>query len=132
MFWLLCATDGHAKNFSVFIEPRGRYRLTPRYDVLSVYPMIGPSYAVQEAKMAMAVTGKNRHYRWDRIERRHWLETAHRCGFAAHVEEILDELVAATPGAVERVASSLPAGFPARIAEPILQGLTDAARRLAP
>ena len=25
LFWLLAATDGHAKNFSVFIEPEGRF-----------------------------------------------------------------------------------------------------------
>ena len=29
LFWLLAATNGHAKNFSVFIEPEGRFRLTP-------------------------------------------------------------------------------------------------------
>jgi hypothetical protein len=40
--WLqLCATDGHAKNFSIFLEPEGRFRLTPRYDVLSALPVLG-------------------------------------------------------------------------------------------
>ena len=29
IFWLLCAPDGHAKNFSVFLRPGGRYQLTP-------------------------------------------------------------------------------------------------------
>ncbi len=28
LFWLLAATDGHAKNFSLFIEAAGGYRLT--------------------------------------------------------------------------------------------------------
>ena len=37
--WLLAATDGHAKNFSVFIQPGGSYRLTPFYDILSAYPL---------------------------------------------------------------------------------------------
>jgi serine/threonine-protein kinase HipA len=41
LFWLLAATDGHAKNFSVFIEPEGRFRLTPFYDILSMYPAFG-------------------------------------------------------------------------------------------
>ncbi len=31
LFWLLAATDGHAKNFSLFIEAEGHYRLTPFY-----------------------------------------------------------------------------------------------------
>jgi len=34
---LLCATDGHAKNFSIFIGQGGTYRMTPLYDVLSAY-----------------------------------------------------------------------------------------------
>ena len=33
--------DGHAKNFSVFLLPGGAYRLTPRYDTLSAYPVLG-------------------------------------------------------------------------------------------
>jgi len=41
LYWLLCAIDGHAKNFSLFMETDGGYRLTPRYDVLSAYPVLG-------------------------------------------------------------------------------------------
>lgn len=29
LFWMLAATDGHAKNFSVHIDAGGRFRLTP-------------------------------------------------------------------------------------------------------
>ena len=43
LFWMLCATDGHAKNFSFFIRPGGRYQLTPLYDVLSAYPVLSSS-----------------------------------------------------------------------------------------
>lgn len=39
-FWLLAAIDGHAKNFSLFIEAEGKYRLTPLYDMISAYPLI--------------------------------------------------------------------------------------------
>lgn len=34
-FWLISATDRHAKNFSIFIGQGGTYRLTPLYDVLT-------------------------------------------------------------------------------------------------
>jgi hypothetical protein len=34
-------TNEHAKNFSVFLLPSGAYRLTPRYDILSAYPVLG-------------------------------------------------------------------------------------------
>ncbi len=57
LFWMLCATDGHAKNFSLFIRPGGRYQLTPLYDVLSAYPVLGegPSkISPHKAKLAMA------------------------------------------------------------------------------
>ena len=40
LFWVLGAIDGHAKNFSLFIEPEGKYRLTPLYDIMSAYPLI--------------------------------------------------------------------------------------------
>jgi serine/threonine-protein kinase HipA len=38
LFWLMGATDGHAKNSSIFLLPGGRFRLTPIYDVLTVQP----------------------------------------------------------------------------------------------
>ena len=37
-YWLLAATDGHAKNFSVSLGPAGRFALTPLYDVMSLQP----------------------------------------------------------------------------------------------
>jgi serine/threonine-protein kinase HipA len=40
VFWLLGATDGHAKNFSIFLLPGGRFRLTPLYDVMSAQPNV--------------------------------------------------------------------------------------------
>lgn len=41
LFWMLGATDGHAKNFSIFLHQNGAYELTPLYDVLSAYPIMG-------------------------------------------------------------------------------------------
>lgn len=40
IFWLLGATDGHAKNFSVFLHPGGRFGMTPLYDVMSAQPAL--------------------------------------------------------------------------------------------
>ncbi len=40
IFWILGATDGHAKNFSVFLGPGGRFRMTPLYDVLTAQPSL--------------------------------------------------------------------------------------------
>src|SRR5690606_6062685 len=41
LFWMLRAPDGHAKNFSLSIRPKGAYALTPLYDVMSAWPVIG-------------------------------------------------------------------------------------------
>ena len=60
VYWLLCATDGHAKNFSVFIEPKGRFTQTPLYDVLPAYLIMGHGrnqLAAEKVRMAMAVRG---------------------------------------------------------------------------
>jgi len=41
LFWLLAASDGHVKKFSIFLLPKGNYHLTPLYDILSAYPVMG-------------------------------------------------------------------------------------------
>lgn len=58
---MLGAIDGHAKNFSVFLVPKGGYRLTPRYDILSAYPVLGAgprALPEKKIKMAMALLGR--------------------------------------------------------------------------
>ena len=133
VFWLLAAIDGHAKNFSIFLRAGGAYELTPRYDILSAYPMLGNGrgkLSPHKIRMAMAVRGKNRHYRWKEITGRHWLETAKHCGFS-EMKQIIEETIAQTPKVVEQVAKLLPRKFPAQIAESILTGIGNEARLLA-
>lgn len=133
LFWMLAAIDGHAKNFSVFIEPRGRFRLTPRYDVLSAYPVFGHGrgrLAPEKVKMAMAVWGTNRHYRWREIRRSHFERTATDCGLGGSVRALIDELVERTPEVIRQVSAAIPAGFPDSVSAPLLEGLEQAARRL--
>lgn len=134
LFWMLCAIDGHAKNFSLFIEPAGAYRLTPRYDVLSAYPVLGTStgkLSPKKVKMAMAVDGKNRHYLWDSILPRHWEETARKTGLSSAFETMIQELVESTPNVIDTVAAQIPKGFPDAVATSILEGLRSATHRLS-
>lgn len=134
LLWMLCAIDGHAKNFSVFIEAGGRFQSTPRYDVLSAYPFLGHGanlLSPERVRMAMAWLGENRHYRWHEISRRHIHETARRCGLPDSGKGIVEALVEATPKVIERVTAVIPAGFPDRVAQPTLKGLETAAQRLA-
>jgi serine/threonine-protein kinase HipA len=134
LFWLLCATDGHAKNFSLHIEAGGRYRLAPLYDVLSAHAVLGKGrnqLAPERARMAMAAHSTNRHYLWKRILPRHWDATAHRCGFPPERAPALREALAAqAPAAVEQVTQELPKGFPADLAERVLAGIVAAAKLL--
>lgn len=132
VYWMLAAIDGHAKNFSVFLHAAGRCRLTPLYDVLSAHPIVarGELHA-RGLKMAMAAVGENRHYRRDEIHGRHWSSTARAARYSRdEARQVLEECAGRAPGVVDRVASTLPAGFPAAVAEPILEGVGQAAQRL--
>jgi len=134
LFWLLCGIDGHAKNFSVHLEAGGGYRMTPLYDVLSAYPVLGARSGMlspKKVKLAMAVEGRNRHYLWHGVQRRHWNETARRCGFGRDAENLIEDLVSRTPDVIASVEARLPREFPAKVSEPILTGLRQAAKRLS-
>jgi serine/threonine-protein kinase HipA len=131
--WLLCAIDGHAKNYSLFIEQGGSYRMTPLYDVLSAYPVLGKKsgqLSPNKVKLAMAVEGKNRHYRWSSIYRKHWNETARKCGLGRDAELLLQDLLSKTGRVIDTVARNLPKDFPAGVATSVLEGLRDAAEHL--
>jgi serine/threonine-protein kinase HipA len=132
LFWLLAATDGHAKNFSVHLEPGGSYRLTPIYDVLSVYPLM-QSNAIprQKAKMAMALRGTSKnHYLWSKIQPRHFLSTAKAIQFPQKkAQQILTEMLERASDVAAQVAEILPPRFPHNISEPILQGMTRLAKQ---
>lgn len=135
LFWMLRAPDGHAKNFSIQLQAgaAGRFRLTPMYDVMSVYPVIGdgPSqWAKQDIKLAMALLGKNRHYHIHNIQRRHFNSTAKKVGYGENAEPLLQELIARTPEVVAQVQRELPQGFSQHVADTVLSGLVSAAQAL--
>lgn len=125
LFWLLAAIDGHAKNFSLFIEPEGRYRLTPLYDIMSAYPLIAnKQLQAQKIKMAMALRGKNNHYHWHTLQRRYFLETAKAVNYSPiRAENILDEMLEQTDEVIQKVSRKLPKKFPSKISEPIFEGM---------
>ncbi|WP_213302882.1 type II toxin-antitoxin system HipA family toxin [Paraburkholderia sacchari] len=131
VFWLLAATDGHAKNFSIAHLPGSRYAATPIYDVLSAHPIIGRGrnqLPAQRASLAMAVRGRNAHYRIAQILPRHWIAQGQRVGFAAaQVEAMMETVAGATERVIGEVAAQLPGDFPLDVAESIFEGM----RRLA-
>ena len=136
IFWLLAATDGHAKNFSIALRAGGAYRATPIYDVLSAHPVIGKGknqIAPSKAKLAMAIRGSTNYYLIDNIQRRHWLAQAQQVGLgAAMAERLIDEIVDATDGVIAQIRQLLPKEFPLDIAESIFQGIRKQLIRLLP
>jgi serine/threonine-protein kinase HipA len=133
LFWLLAAPDGHAKNYSVFIERGGRFRLTPLYDIMSAYPVLGHGKGLipsEKLRLAMAFKGKSRHFEWGKISPRHIRETAGLCGFENFIETVIERLTRAVPMAMQEIARKLPGGFPSAISDPILQGIEARAKQL--
>ncbi len=134
LFWLLAATDGHAKNFSIFHLPGSQYRATPLYDILSAHPVIGGGknqLAPQKVKLAMAIRGTENHYKIAEIQRRHWGEMARQVGLGERVaESMVEEVVAQTNGVVDAMQRMLPDDFPIDLADSILGGMQRQCKKL--
>ncbi len=124
-FWLLAAVDGHAKNFSLFLRRDG-YVLTPLYDVLSAWPIIGTGageLAEQDATLAMAIRGERRPRRHiARISTRHWVTLAKQTGLPNAFDAFV-ELVEQADAALHRVEQRLPSTFPTHVWRAIAQGV---------
>ncbi|HUF71889.1 MAG TPA: type II toxin-antitoxin system HipA family toxin [Gammaproteobacteria bacterium] len=121
-FWLLAATDGHAKNFSVFLRPGGGFELTPLYDVMSAQHIYdNKQIQKKDFRLAMSV-GKNKHYQLHGIQPRHFLQTAERAGLPEGMATMaLDQIADSLPDAIETVCAALPPDFPADIRESIVE-----------
>jgi serine/threonine-protein kinase HipA len=130
-FWLLAATDGHAKNFSVFLFPGGGFKLTPIYDVMSTQHLFDAGRIRRnDMKLAMAI-GDSRHYRLHDIMPRHFIQSAARVGMPADVvQSIIDELKADMPAALDAVCNDLSAEFPDDLRDSICNGATQRLQRL--
>ena len=131
LFWLIGATDGHAKNFSLFLGPKGRFRLTPLYDVLSAQPSL-ESRQIERKQMKLAMSvGDSRHYRLDEIEGRHFVQTVKRARLPESLAlEALKDVVESADGAIAAVEKQLPPGFPEEIHEAVSRGLKERLAKL--
>jgi len=112
LFWLLCAPDGHAKNFSLKIDAGGTFRLTRLYDVMSIYPVLGRgagAFDVHKVNLAMAPPGtKNRHFAWAEIMLRHWEVAAKALKVDVDVRAYVEELADTAEDAAQRVVDRMP------------------------
>ena len=133
LFWLLRAPDGHSKNFSLHILPKGHYRLTPLYDVMSAWPVIGRGagrFSAQKVKLAMALLGTNKHYRMHDIQARHFESTARAVGYPGDVRALLERIAGQVEQALDAATETLPFDFSEHVLETVTTGMKAAARTL--
>jgi len=124
-FWMLAATDGHAKNFSIYHSRGGGFGLTPLYDVLSTWPVVGKSsdqLDIHELKLAMALRGKRAHYKIVEIQSRHFQALADMYP-GAEAWPAMIELADRVEDAIMTVEKQLPNGFAASVWTPVSKGL---------
>lgn len=123
-FWLIGATDGHAKNFSVFLHPGGGYSMTPLYDVMTAQPSLAAGQIeARQMRLAMSV-GTNRHYRIDTIAPRHFIQTAEKAGLSRSlVRTAIDDIAARIEVAVAALEAELPADFPLELHDAVKAGI---------
>ncbi|CAE6786843.1 type II toxin-antitoxin system HipA family toxin [Paraburkholderia haematera] len=133
LFWMLAAPDGHAKNFSIRLLAGGQYRLTPLYDVMSIWPVEGNGpnqWSWFKAKLAMAMWSRSKHDAFRDVQRRHFNAMAPRCSYGANAEPLIQRLIEQTPEVIARVSAELPGRFPGKVAERIFKGLKNSAVKL--
>lgn len=112
LYWLIGATDGHAKNFSLFLRPGGRFELTPFYDVLTAQPAFDRrQIRHREYRLAMSV-GHKPHYRIDDVAGRHFIESGKAGGLGASLMRmVIDEIMEAAQTAPDQALGEMPPDF---------------------
>ncbi|NIF35085.1 type II toxin-antitoxin system HipA family toxin [Enterobacter sp. Tr-810] len=132
--WITGATDGHAKNFSIFIQPGGSYRLTPFYDIISAFPVLGGAgIHISDLKLAMSLNAsKGRKNDIDKIYPRHFMATARAVRFPENqMTEIMQEFINHVPQALDAVMKSLPTDFSQKVATSISKNVLRLHSRLS-
>lgn len=132
LFYLLAAIDGHAKNFSIFLQPQNTYCLTPLYDIISAHPLLEDKQLQRKKiKMAMALLGSNKHYHWHTIQARHFISTASAVRYSKkQAQALLEKMLSEVGEVIDQVSGKLPKEFPMAIAQNIFDGMRKARDRL--
>jgi serine/threonine-protein kinase HipA len=102
---------------------------------MSAYPVLGHGanmLSSNKVKMAMAVSGTERHYHWNTILPRHLVETGFRCGLPKELcIKIIKDIAEVTPAVIKEIEKILLTKFPSGVAQTILEGLTYKVKQLA-
>lgn len=117
-FYLIGASDGHAKNFSLRLRPGGGFRLAPLYDILSLGPVIAAGRLQRKRyRMAMSIDGR---YGIDELTPRHF-EAEGRANRmqSGRATELLLDFATHVPTALDRTVERLGSFVPERVSKPI-------------
>jgi serine/threonine-protein kinase HipA len=82
-----------------------------------------------QLNMAMAFTGKKKHYTWNKILPRHIVQTGNMCGL--ETRDVLEQVLTEVPRVLDLVSSLLPQGFPTLVSDSILSGVQQQAEEAA-
>lgn len=131
IFWLIGATDGHGKNFSISLKPGGGFTLTPFYDVLSAQPVFDKKQiSHNKYKLAMSV-GNSRKYQILRIHGRHFVETAKEAGIGPTIiTKIINEVMTDAKSAPDYALEKMPKDFAGEIHESIVAAINSRLHQL--
>jgi len=131
LFWLIGATDGHGKNFSIFLRPGGGFELTPFYDVLSAQPAFDKKQIPHKSyKLAMSA-GRSRKYRISDITGRHFVETGKEAGLGpTPIRKAVTEILEATPKALHQAREQMPDDFAQAVHDSVARALGERLPRL--
>lgn len=126
-FFLIGASDGHAKNFSLRLGRRGRFRLAPLYDILSIAPVVRAGRLQRKRyRLAMSVDG---HYGIDEIVPRHFEAEGRAAGLPkGRALELLQDMSDRLGAALDRALLAVGDQVPEAVSGPIA---TDAMQRAA-
>lgn len=131
--WLIGATDGHAKNFSIYLEAGGSYRLTPFYDILSAYTVLGGrGLNVRDLSLAMGLrASKGKKRKIEMIFPRHFIATAKSVGFdIQRMQQIMDEFAVNLPIAIDKLKRRMPASIPVQMQDAVFSNALKQVKRL--
>ncbi|EOB3583561.1 HipA domain-containing protein [Vibrio vulnificus] len=131
--YLLGATDGHLKNFSVHIDPEGHYQLTPFYDLLSAYPVVG-SKGLNKRKLKLSIglkASKGYKYNINKIYLRHIEQTASQFDISNdECHEVVSGFLAQFSNALSSIDKQFPAAEFALVKDAIFQHSTENVEKL--
>lgn len=128
-FFLIGASDGHAKNFSLRLGRRARFTLAPLYDILSVAPVVRAGRLQRKRyRLAMSING---HYGIDEIVPRHFEAEGRAADLPrGRALELLQDMTDRLGPALERTLLAVGDQVPAAVSEPIASDATQRAAQM--